>query len=196
MCPRIRWWAGLMGLWALLGLLQPVSGIGYAEEPTPEQIASYRIGPGDRIAIRVFGESELSLESVIGQSGVISYPFLGEIKVAGNTPTGLERELTVKLGDGYLVNPEVTVSVIEYRPFFLDGYVKRPGSYPYQPGLTVRKAITLAGGFSERASKDKISVVHNEDASGRRLENPAQTSIGLDEPVRPGDVITVGRSFF
>jgi len=90
----------------------------------------------------------------------------------------------------YLVDPSVNVSVVEYRPFYINGEVKTPGGYPYQPGLTLRKAVALAGGFKERASKTKISLLSERALDGK------QRQVGIDEVLNPGDIITVEQSFF
>jgi polysaccharide export outer membrane protein len=102
----------------------------------------------------------------------------------------LQRYLANQLSDGYLVDPKVYVNITEYRPFFVNGEVTKPGGYPYQPGLTVRKAISLAGGFTPRASLSKIFVIHEDDSLGL----PRQTT--LSNELRPGDIITVDQGFF
>ena len=90
----------------------------------------------------------------------------------------------------YLLNPQVTVSIDEYRNFYVNGMVEKPGGYPYSPGLTVRKAISIAGGFKERAARDKINVIHDDD--------PKQTpqKVDLNTALLPGDIVTVEESFF
>ena len=82
------------------------------------------------------------------------------------------------------------MDILEYREFYVNGEVEAPGGFPYQPGLTVRKAISLAGGFKERASKEKIFVIHE----GAADDKPIKTS--LEARVKPGDIITVEESFF
>lgn len=72
----------------------------------------------------------------------------------------------------------------------MNGQVDKPGGYPFTPGLTVRKAISIAGGFKERASKERINVIHEDDLKGNARR------IALDAPVKPGDIITVEESFF
>jgi polysaccharide export outer membrane protein len=151
---------------------------------------NYRLGAGDRIRVQVYGEEDLSVETLVDDSGTISYPFLGEIQVKGSTLREVEQRITEGLKGDYLVNPEVTVSIVEYRPFYVNGWVKKPGSFPFQPGMTVRKAISLAGGFAERANKQALTVVHGDDPSGK----PQQ--IRLDDQLQPGDILSVGRSFF
>lgn len=152
--------------------------------------SGYRLGPGDQILINVFGEENLSMNFRLNDTGRLNYPFLGELTVEGLTLAELEQLITQGLKGPYLVNPEVTVSIGEYRPFFMQGEVNHPGGFPYQPGLTLEKAVALAGGFTERAARGKIEVIRAGDptASARRIK--------LSEPVFPGDVITVRQSFF
>jgi polysaccharide export outer membrane protein len=151
----------------------------------------YRMAPGDKLSIRVFGEDNLSMNNLkLGNQGTINYPFLGEIRVAGLTVAGLERLIVRGLSDGYLVNPQVRVNIVEYRQFYVNGEVKRPGGYAFQPGLTLRKAISLAGGFSKGASEGQVLVIH-EDAPTEKAEQ-----MPLDAGVSPGDIITVKQSLF
>ena len=151
---------------------------------------SYRVGPGDKLSITVFGEQDLSLKEVrVETNGTISFPLLGELPVNKLTVTELENELIKRLKDGYLKKPVVTVSVLEYRLFFVNGEVKKPGGYNYVDGLTVQKAVALAGGFTERASKSSIQL--------ERESNPGESvNVGLNVQVNPGDIITIGESFF
>ncbi len=151
---------------------------------------AYKLGPGDQILINVFGEDDLSMDFQLNDTGTLNYPFLGELTVAGLSVTELEQLITRGLKGPYLVNPDVTVSIKEYRPFYLHGEVERPGGIPYQPGLTLEKAIALGGGFTERASKKKITVIRAGDTD--QIARP----IKLNAPVHAGDVITVPQSFF
>jgi protein involved in polysaccharide export with SLBB domain len=150
----------------------------------------FRLGPGDRIIIKVFGEEDLSMDFRLNDTGRLNYPFLGELVVQGLTVTELEQRITRGLRDAYLRDPAVTVSIAEYRPFFLYGEVQKPGGIPYQPRLTVERAIALGGGFTERASRSKIEVVRASDPKHNAVR------VALSDPVFPGDVITVKQSFF
>jgi protein involved in polysaccharide export with SLBB domain len=168
----------------LLTVLFPLSGF------SSETLSDYRLGAGDRIQIQVFDESDLSMEMRLSDAGTISYPFLGEVRVSGNTVSELEVQIVGGLKGDYLVDPKVNVSVVEYRPFYINGEVEDPGGYPFQPGLSLRKAIALAGGFTERASKSKINVLSEGAIDGR------QRQIGMDVMLNPGDIVTVEQSFF
>jgi protein involved in polysaccharide export with SLBB domain len=161
-----------------------------ALSPAAETLSDYRLGSGDRIQIQVFDEEGLSMEVRLSDAGTLSYPFLGELRVSGNTVNQLEAQIVTGLKGDYLVDPKVNVSVIEYRPFYINGEVDGPGGYPYQPGLTLRKAIALAGGFTERASKTKITVLSEGGVAGK------QRQIDIDDMLRPGDIVTVEQSFF
>lgn len=149
----------------------------------------YFLAPGDKIEIKVFGQNDLSIKALLGNSGKISYPFLGEVAVAGLSIKQLETTIKSGLRQGYLVNPNVYAQVIEYRPFYIHGEVKKPGGYPFQPGLTVNQAIALAGGFTERASHEKIFLLKE----GRKSES---LSVLLTQSVSAGDTITIKQRFF
>ena len=151
---------------------------------------SYRLSSDDEISITVFNEPDMSITKIqVGTNGTISMPLLGQVTIKGLTVTELETELTKRFLDGYLKKPNVTVSITEYRPFYIRGEVRKPGSYPYRKELTIEKAVALAGGFTERASKSSISLVSEEETRN-------VTSASLNNTLRPGDIITVNESFF
>lgn len=153
-------------------------------------LENYRLGPGDGIKISVFGQADLLVETRVPATGVINYPFIGDIVITGVTASELESLIYAGLKGDYLVEPSVSVSVTEYRPFFIDGEVKRPGGYPYQPNLTIDKAAALAGGYTERASKNKVVILREVD--GQQVTIDADTN----DPVFPGDIVTIQQSFF
>jgi len=150
----------------------------------------YTLGPGDTININVFQESDLSLESKISHNGTIDYPLIGELKMKGLTLAEAESLLDKKLRGDYLIDPQISVSILSYRPFFVNGAVRSPGRFEYQPGMTVRRAVVVAGDFTDRASRSKIYIIKEGQSSDSRKK------IKLDEPVGPGDTITVKESLF
>jgi polysaccharide biosynthesis/export protein VpsN len=155
------------------------------------QLSTYRLGSGDMISIRVLGEDDLKREKIrLSDAGTLSFPVLGEIRVRGMTVGALEEFITNQLKGRYLLDPKVTVSIEEYRNFFVNGLVEKPGGYQFVPGLTVRKAVSIAGGFKERAARDKINIIRDDD--------PTQTArrVDLNSPVMPGDILTIEESFF
>jgi protein involved in polysaccharide export with SLBB domain len=159
-------------------------------EAAKSGVPDYALGTGDTVRIQVYNEETLYLESRVSDRGMISYHFFGEIKVTGLTPGQLADVIASKLKGDYLINPNVSVDILEYRQFYVNGEVKSPGGFPFQPGATVRKAISLAGGFNELASKDKINIIHDNDPNGE--PTPAR----LSEFILPGDIIIVEESFF
>jgi protein involved in polysaccharide export with SLBB domain len=166
-------------------------GAAPAATRTEAPATDYRLGTGDVISVRVYGgDEDIRLERVrLDDTGVITLPF-GEFKARGSTARELESTIGDSVRGRILRNPRVWVSVDEYRPFFVEGQVSRPGAYPYQPGLNVRRAITIAGGFRERAAMDKIFVFREQDKSSRAAK------VDLNAPVGPGDTVTVQESFF
>jgi len=153
-------------------------------------MSKYKLGSGDRIEISVFDETELSIVTLLSDTGIINYPFLGELKLTGLTVKEVETLITKGLRGPYLVNPSVQISVVEYRPFFIHGEVNNPGGYPYQPGLNVSKAVALAGGFTDRASKNNIYIIR---ASNKK---EAKEKVSSSDPIYPGDIIDITESFF
>lgn len=170
-------------LWILL--LSFTAVVTSAQEPE-----GYTLALGDVVSIHVFDEADLSFERVpITDTGTIVLPFVGAITARGRTTAQVQQAIIDGLKPDYLVDPKVTVSIVEYRPFFLTGEVESPGSIPYQPGLTLRQAVTIAGGLTERASTSRISVIA-EGNTGQPVR------IGMDYLIKPGDTITVEESFF
>jgi polysaccharide export outer membrane protein len=168
----------------------PVATVGPNLAPVMSLASDYKLGPGDHIMVTVFNEKDLTVDVRLSDAGTLSFPLLGELRAQGMTIGMLQDYLTEQLKNGFVVNPQVYVSIVEYRQFFVNGEVNKPGGLPYQPGLTVRKAIALAGGFTPRASYTKIFIIHEDDPFGR------PRSASLDTFLRPGDILTVEQSFF
>ena len=154
-------------------------------------LSNYRLSSGDILTVRVLGEEDLSKEKVrLTDAGTVSLPAIGEVRAFGLTMGELERAVEDALRGRYLVNPKVSVSIDEYRPFYINGMVEKPGGYPYQPGLTIRKAASLAGGFRERASLTKIYIIRERDVTQRSQR------VDLNTLVFPVVIVTVDESFF
>jgi polysaccharide biosynthesis/export protein VpsN len=154
---------------------------------------SYTLNTGDHVQVTVFEEPDLSISAVLDDTGAISFPLLGELVVRGLTPRQLENRITEGLRGRFLINPRVNVAILEYRPFFVRGEVSNPGGFPFKPGLTVEKAVSMAGGFTPRASKSEFYIVSDDSATG---EGEARRSATLSSRIRPGDVINIEQSFF
>lgn len=164
--------------------------LSWASVVSADEIDDYRISADDQISVIVFNEKDLSIEKArVSGNGSVSMPLLGQVAIEGLTVVEVEQKITTLLLDGYLKKPNVTVSITEYRPFYINGEIKKSGSYPYKKGLTVQMAVALAGGFTERASRTTISLVSETD---KRFVK----AVNLNDKIKPGDVITVSESFF
>lgn len=151
----------------------------------------YKLGSGDQIKITVFGEPDLSGQYEIDGAGIVAFPLVGEVNASGGTARDLENRIKSKLSDGYLKNPTVSIEVLSYRPFFILGEVKRPGSYAYKNGLNLLNAVALAGGYTYRA-KSSVWVVTR---SGDSEYNEREVTDGAFR-IRPGDTIVIPERFF
>ncbi|WP_152442410.1 MULTISPECIES: polysaccharide biosynthesis/export family protein [Grimontia] len=149
----------------------------------------YVLDDGDWISIKVYGEEDLSMDILLSTRGRFDYPYLGRLEAAGKTVGQLQEIIQRGLKGDYLIDPKVTVNVMKFRKFYVNGEVHHPGGYDYQPGLTIGKAIAIAGGFTDRASRNKIQQT---EAKSGKTEN----NVGLSKAVGPGDIIVVDQSFF
>ncbi|WPN44518.1 MULTISPECIES: polysaccharide biosynthesis/export family protein [unclassified Pseudomonas] len=151
----------------------------------------YKLSAGDVLRITVFGEPELSVKKVrLNDAGTFSYPFLGEIVAKGKTPNQVEKTIVDGLKQGYLVDPKVSISQIEYRPFYINGEIQKPGSYPFVPGLTLEKAIALGGGLTERASMKRVTILRGDGSP------PLEDDVSKTTVISPGDTISIAQGFF
>ena len=150
----------------------------------------YHLAAGDTIQVRVYGEDDLTMELDVPGNGPVEYAFVGEFELSGKSVRSVQQEIYQRLLGEYLIEPRVSVSVSGYRNFYVYGEVARPGGYAWEPGLTVRKVITLAGGLKERASGSKWYLVREGDSEDDRIKADE------DSPVNPGDTLTIEQSFF
>jgi polysaccharide export outer membrane protein len=240
----------------------------------------YVVGEGDLLRITVYDHPDLTTIARIGGEGTILFPLVGPVKVAGLTVPEAAQKIAAALNEGYIIMPQVTVFIEEYRSqkvmvmgqvnkpgvyelkgattflevlskagdltkeagdraiikrrvdgadkkekvvtinlkrliemgdasqdvavldgdsiyvtragiYFVSGEVKKPDSYKYEEGTTVLKAVTTAGGFTEKASTGRVKIIRKVEGKEEVLEK-----VSLDEPVRPDDVIVVPESFF
>ncbi len=110
--------------------------------------ADYRMMAGDTVEVSIHGAPDLRRRAVLNVDGQIILPIVGSVKLAGlSLAQGRETLRDLFARDGSIANADVTVEVVEHRPFYISGDVSKPGSYPYRPGMTVRQAIAVAGGL-------------------------------------------------
>lgn len=130
----------------------------------------YRIGPLDKLAIRVLQVEDLSFEEIyVDASGVLEMPLLGSVQAAGSTANELGREIERRLGERYLRNPQVLVTVLEAadQKVTVDGAVRKPGVYEMQGRVTLMQAVAMAEGPTNVADLSRVAVFRT--VEGRRM---------------------------
>jgi len=150
----------------------------------------YLLDTGDRLRVFVYGQPNLSRAYTVDHDGRITIPLMGSVEARGRTTAGLEKLIRQKLGAEYVRDPQVTVDILQNRPFFIYGEVKAGGQYPYVSGMTVETAIAIAGGYSERASSRGFRVTRRVNGVVDQIEAPA------DYVLQPGDTVYVRERFF
>ena len=156
----------------------------------PAENEPYTLDSGDRLRIVVFGQEAISNTYQVDANGAVSMPLIGSIAARGLTTTQLGNTIAAKLRVSFIRDPSVAVEIETYRPFFILGEVGYPGQYPYVANMTVETAVAIAGGFTPRASKSKVTIT-------RKIQGvPARFSLPLNYPLRPGDTITVSERWF
>ena len=183
---------GAVGLLVALPLAWASSGAAKAASPAaaPDSISAYTLGSGDKVRVTVFGHEDLSGEFEVDGSGNISLPLIRNVKAEGLTVRQLEQSITERLSPDYLINPSVSVEVLNYRPFYIYGEVTKPGSYPFVNGMTVVNAVAMAGGFTYRARTGSVRIVRAGDPQRKPVD------ADKDTPVLPGDIIEVPERYF
>ena len=152
--------------------------------------APYRLASGDRVRVIVFGQDNLSNSFSVDGAGNIAMPLIGRVNAQGLTTADLERVVEQRLRNGFVREPQVSIEVEAYRPFFVLGEVTTAGQYPFINGMTVQDAVAVAGGFTPRGAQGDVDIT--------RLVNGCPQTFAAPQtyPVRPGDTIAVRERFF
>lgn len=151
--------------------------------------SGYRLGTGDKLKVTVFGEDDASGDYEIDATGAISARLIGRVQVTGLTVSEVEQLLVDQYRSrGFFRNPRISIELVNLRPFFILGEVEKRGSYPYVNGLTVAQAVAIAGGYTYRASRSRITI--------QRVGAAAEVPVKENDPVLPGDIIRVPERFF
>jgi polysaccharide export outer membrane protein len=165
--------------------------VAYAAAPTPVRYdTAYKLDAGDKLRVVVYGQEGLTNTYAIDAGGAITMPLIGSVPARGRTPGGLASEISAKLRNGYIRDPSVAVEIESYRPFFILGEVAAPGQYPYVPNMSVESAVAIAGGFSPRALRDRVTLTHTDNSGSMRAVVPLGTAVS------PGDTVLVGERWF
>lgn len=157
-----------------------------AEPATVPQAQPYVLDSGDQLRIVVFGQDDLSGDYIVDSGGFISMPLVSRIEARNRTSQELETAIADKLrADELVVDPSVSVQVVNYRPFFILGEVNRPGQFTYVANMSVLTAVAIAGGFTYRADPDDLTIT-------RRVgDQIVEERVQRNTYVLPGDVIYV-----
>jgi polysaccharide export outer membrane protein len=160
-------------------------------EPPPPPLVVTHLQTGDRLTVTVYNEPLLTGVYDVTTSGTVVMPLIGSVRAVGYTPSELAKIIAARYLRGkFLQEPQVTVTVVEYRPIYIFGEVLRPGEIPYRPGYNVLTAVTEAGGLTYRGSRDTVLIQH----AGQQVWNeyPLVSSI----EILPGDIIRVPERYF
>lgn len=209
LCSLMTGCASVERQWAVSISAEPSAGAGDAapsavrwDEATvipvsvqgPQAVADtdgpYLLDTGDRLRIFVYGQPNLSRIYVVDHGGWITVPLIGAVKARGLSTFDLERHIKGKLAVQYVKDPHVTVDMQQNRPFFIMGEVRNSGQYPYVSGMTVKTAVAIGGGYTERANERKIQITRRINGLVERLDVPD------DYVVQPGDTVHVYERFF
>jgi polysaccharide export outer membrane protein len=126
----------------------------------------------------------------VNDNGALSLPLIGDVPARGLTPTQVAGQIRETLKGGYLLNPQVSIDVLTFRPFYILGEVNKPGEYPYSSGLTVDAAVAMAEGYTYRAQKRKVLIRHAGEELAQKVE------LTPDLRVRPGDIICIQERYW
>lgn len=177
---------------AVLAACTGTRAVPAANQLTASDVAAdYQLGPGDQVRITVYNQADLSGEYAVDGAGIIALPLLGPVDGAGRTPRELEQLLAARFVErNLLVDPSVAVQVVQFRPYYIFGEVGEPGAYPYSLGLTVRKAVAAAKGYTYRANTRRVYIQRSGEADEHLYELTPATA------VLPGDTIRIPERIF
>ena len=172
---------------ALLLLLLPLAAcsLNKVSSYPAESRGPYTLDGGDVLRISVYGDDSLSKTYKVDEDGTLSFPLVGPIKVRGLTTVEAAGAIAAALADGFMRNPNVAAEIDTYRPFFIQGAVKGGGQFPYVPGMTVRAAVSTAGGYTDTANRNRATIYRK---AGDQMQ---KAGVDLDFPVYPGDTIVI-----
>lgn len=176
----VRFLLVLVALLALSGCAVNRAGTYLVEVQGP-----YVLDTGDNLRITVYGDDELSETYRVDDAGAVAFPLVGPVIVRGQTTQVAAARISAALAAGFMREPNVAVEVADYRPFFIQGEVGSPGQFPYVYGMTVRAAISTAGGYTETADRLRAIVYR------RQGTEMIRGIVDLDFPIHPGDTIVI-----
>jgi polysaccharide biosynthesis/export protein len=172
----------------LILLLLPLAACSLSGKTTTYSVGAtgvYTLGSGDVLRIQVYGDESVTGSYKVDDAGMLSMPLVGQIPVAGRTTSQTAAAIAAALANGFVRNPDVAVQIETYRPFFIQGAVRMGGQFTYVSGMTVRAAVSTAGGYSDTANRVRATIY-------RKVGDQMQKSVvDLDFPIFPGDTIVI-----
>jgi polysaccharide export outer membrane protein len=161
---------------------------------------AYVLHPNDVVQVSVYQEEDMGAKARLEKDGTILLPLLGKVQIGGKTLEDASKSIRDLLGKDYLVNPQVSVTVVDYakRRFTVLGQVQRPGSYemPNDESLNLLQAIAMAGGYTRIGAPGKVTVQRTVNDEPKTFKLDAE-AMSKDKNVKafevlPDDTITVG----
>lgn len=166
----------------------PLAGCALNSKTTTYSIepqAIYTLGAGDVLRVKVYGDDTVTGTYRVDDAGTISMPLIGMLRVAGNSTAHTASAIAAALADGFVRSPDVAVEIETYRPFFIQGAIKSAGQFTYVSGMTIRAAVSTAGGYTDTANRIRATIYR------KRGEQTQQSVVDLDFPIFPGDTIVI-----
>lgn len=164
----------------------------------------YILTSSDTLEMSIFREPDLTTRSRVASDGTVQLPLIGDVKVAGMTVRSAREIIRKRYDADYLVDPQVYLNVINYaqRKFTILGQVAKPGTYEFPGGdsLSLLQGIGMAGGFTRTADRGKVIVKRPAKGGAEETLKVNAKKMASDGKgvfnLAPGDVITVGESWF
>lgn len=185
---RALWALAIVGCVGCASFEDPPGG-----EPPP---FVFRLGPGDRIQVSVWGEDGLQHQTVLGPDGVVALPLIGDVRLEGSTLDEARVEVAQRLRQSVLVDPVVSLFLLEMRSHVVhvQGEVLRQGAVPFERGMDVVSALSAAGGLTPDADLGGVRVVRGVGQEPRAFGVDLEAVFAGDERAMwliPGDTLYV-----
>jgi polysaccharide biosynthesis/export protein len=183
------------------GVSTAVASPGCEYASADDQFRTYRIQPGDQLDISFYLSPEFDQDVTVRPDGNISMPVVGNVRVQGQTPGQLEKNLN-QLYSQELRDPKTTVRIDKSpgQVVYVEGQVGKPGAVPLQPGMTAIQAIAASGGMTDAAGASKVFLIRR-DACGNPHGQPLKLDQALNQKsqeedlaLAPSDIVVVPRS--
>lgn len=153
-------------------------------------VGPYVLGPGDKVRLKVYGDTDLNGEYEVNSAGFVSIPLVGQVRASGLTTKQLEHALVSRMKGKIAQDQKINVEIATYASYYVYGEVKKAGVYPFQPGLTIADAVATAGGLTYRADENKVVL--------QRAGSRNAVIVPVDGTVRvyPGDNLRIAERYF